>query len=94
MRYQHHIFVCTNERHEGDCCAKRGSFDILKTLKNELRDRDLDHDGGIMATKAGCFAKCSQGPNVVVYPQGSWHVISTPADAIALLDELQLSSKP
>lgn len=92
MRYQHHIFVCTNERDDGDCCAKRGSFSILKTLKNELRDRGLDHDGGIMATKAGCFAMCGEGPNVVVYPRGSWHVLTTPADAVALIDELQLGA--
>lgn len=92
MRYQHHIFVCTNERDEGDCCAKRGSFSVLKALKHELRDRGLDHDGGIMATKAGCFAMCGAGPNVVVYPRGSWHVLATPADAAALIDELQLGA--
>ena len=92
MRYQHHIFICTNEREDGDCCAKRGSFGLLKTLKNELRDRGLDHEGGFMATKAGCFAKCDQGPNVVVYPRGSWHVLNTAADAVALIDELQLGA--
>lgn len=92
MRYQHHIFVCTNEREEGDCCAKRGAFVVLKTFKNELRERGLDHDGGIMATKAGCFAKCSEGPNVVVYPRGSWHAIHNPEEAIALIDELQMDA--
>jgi (2Fe-2S) ferredoxin len=93
MRYQHHLFICTNERENGDCCAKRGSLQILKDLKQVLRDRSLDHDGGIMANKSGCFGLCSQGPNVVVYPQGSWHRITDSAQAINLIDSLQASLK-
>jgi len=92
MRYQHHIFICTNERDEGDCCAKRGAFDLLKAMKQELRARGLDHDGGIMANKSGCFGRCSQGPNVVVYPQGSWHQIHNIDEAVDLIDTLQLTS--
>ncbi len=90
MRYAHHIFVCTNTRDDGDCCGHRGAFDILKTLKHAIRERGLDHEGGIMANKSGCFGLCSQGPNVVVYPQGVWHQLRTTDDAIALVDTLQL----
>lgn len=89
MRYQHHIFICTNHREQGDCCANRGALDVLKFLKQTLRDRKLDHEGGIMANKSGCFGLCTQGPNVVVYPQGSWHRISSKADALQLIDQLQ-----
>lgn len=92
MRYQHHIFICTNERDEGDCCAKRGAFDLLRAMKQELRARGLDHDGGIMANKSGCFGRCAHGPNVVVYPQGAWHQIATVEEAVQLIDELQLQS--
>ena len=93
MRYQHHIFICTNERENGDCCAKRGSLQILKDLKQVLRDRSLDQEGGMMANKSGCFGLCSQGPNVVVYPQGSWHTIAHRSQAVALVDSLQASLK-
>ena len=93
MRYQHHIFICTNEREQGDCCAKRGSLEMLKALKQALRDRGLDYEGGIMANKSGCFGLCSQGPNVVVYPRGSWHTISNAQQALALIDNLQASFK-
>lgn len=90
MRFQHHIFICTNERTEGDCCAARGSLEILRLVKHELRERGLDHEGGIMANKSGCFGLCSQGPNVVVYPAGSWHQVKTSEEAIALIDSLQM----
>lgn len=92
MRYRHHLFICTNGRDEGDCCAKRGALDILKALKHELRERGLDHDGGIAANKSGCFGLCSQGPNVVVYPRGTWHRITTAEEAIGLLDDLQMNA--
>jgi (2Fe-2S) ferredoxin len=92
-RYQHHIFVCTNERENGDCCARRGSFQVLKEFKHALKERGLDHEGGIMANKSGCFGLCSQGPNVVVYPQGSWHTVSSAQQALELLDSLHASLK-
>ena len=53
MRYQHHIFICTNERDEGDCCGRQGALQLLKTNKHELRERGLDHEGGMMANKSG-----------------------------------------
>lgn len=90
MRFRHHIFICTNERSEGDCCAARGSLELLKSIKHELRERGLDHEGGIMANKSGCFGLCSQGPNAVVYPRGSWHQVRSAQDVTALIDELQL----
>ncbi len=93
MRYQHHIFICTNEREQGDCCAARGSLELLKTIKHTLRERGMDHDGGIMANKSGCFGLCTQGPNVVVYPQGNWHTIANQNQAVALIDSLQASLK-
>lgn len=92
MRFQHHLFICTNERTEGDCCAARGSLELLRAIKHELKDRGLDHEGGIMANKSGCFGLCSQGPNVVVYPSGQWHRITTVEQAMALLDQLQMES--
>jgi (2Fe-2S) ferredoxin len=91
MRYQHHLFICTNVRDNGDCCAARGSLDLLKQIKNELRNRGLDHDGGIMANKSGCFGLCQQGPNVVVYPRGSWHRVTNADDVTALIDGLTQS---
>lgn len=92
MALTHHIFVCTNERDGEPCCAAQGAFDILKVIKQELRARGLDHANGIMANKSGCFAKCGQGPNVVVYPCGTWLRISGAEEAVSLIDRLQLET--
>jgi (2Fe-2S) ferredoxin len=90
QRFKHHIFICTNHRDDGESCAARGSLDLLRTLKQAVRDARQDHDGGLMVNKSGCFGLCQQGPNCVVYPQGSWHSIKTPDEAKALIDALQL----
>jgi (2Fe-2S) ferredoxin len=92
MRFQHHLFICTNSRDTGDCCAKRDSLAILKVIKDTLRERGLDGEGGIMANKSGCFGLCQQGPNIVVYPEGSWHQVRSATEAIALIDALPLAS--
>lgn len=92
MALSHHIFVCTNERKDEPCCAAQGAFDILKAIKHELRARGLDHADGIMANKSGCFAKCGKGPNVVIYPSGTWLQVSSTEEAVSLIDRLQLES--
>lgn len=88
LRFKHHLFLCLNSREEGDCCAARGSPELLKALKRKIRDRGLDGPGGVMATKSGCLGLCSGGPNLVVYPRGSWHVVRHEPDLDALLDSL------
>jgi len=85
LRFRHHIFVCLNEREEGACCAARGSSDLLRALKQKIRERGLDGEGGVMATKSGCMGLCSGGPNAVVYPRGSWHVLTSEDDLEQLL---------
>jgi len=45
-----------------------------------------------MANKSGCFGLCQQGPNIVVYPEGSWHQDRSARAAVALVDALPLTS--
>lgn len=90
MRFRHHIFICTNQRDDGDSCGARGSLDLLKCLKQSLRDRGLDAPGGVMANKSGCFGLCSQGPNLVVYPEGRWLRLETAGEVEELVDGLGL----
>lgn len=34
--YQHHIFLCINQRENKDCCAKRGAQSLLNYLKAKI----------------------------------------------------------
>ena len=83
--YRRMIFVCTNAAHDGDrpVCAAGGSEEVLKALKEEVKQRGLK--GKIRALKSGCMDLCEKGPNVMVFPEGTLHSGVTPEDVPALV---------
>jgi (2Fe-2S) ferredoxin len=62
-----HVLVCG-----GGDCKKRGSKDVRKALKGELRERGMV--GDVRVDSVGCLGLCKHGPNVVVYPGGAWYL--------------------
>ncbi len=68
-----HVLVCG-----GVDCKKRGSRDVRKALKEELRERGMV--GGVRVDSVGCLGLCKHGPNAVVYPQGTWYLGLTESD--------------
>jgi (2Fe-2S) ferredoxin len=65
--YEAHVLVCTS----GDC-KKRGAKDVKKVLKDELRSAGLL--GEVRIATVDCLGLCKYGPNVVVYPRGTWYL--------------------
>ena len=55
----------------GDC-KKRGSKEVRKALKEELRGRGMF--GDVRIDSVGCLGLCKHGPNAVVYPGGTWYL--------------------
>jgi|GEM_PF-287311 len=74
VRYERHIFICTNHRPpespRGSCGAK-GSEDVRAKFKSGLRARGLG--GRIRANASGCLDGCEYGVTAVVYPDGVWY---------------------
>ena len=69
----HSCHVCVNIS-----CAEGGSQALYDTLKERL-------EGSEVALKAHiCFGACWMGPNIVLYPEGTWYSNVGPAD----LDEI------
>ena len=71
--YEAHVFVC-----KGGDCKKRGSKETRKALKEELRERGMNRD--VRVDSVECLGLCKHGPNVVVYPPGSWYLGLEPED--------------
>ena len=67
-KYERHIFVCVNERDEGDCCANRNSEAILKALRDHINHNGLFHKYNV--SKSKCLGHCAFGPTIAVYPDG------------------------
>ncbi|MCL4304719.1 (2Fe-2S) ferredoxin domain-containing protein [bacterium] len=73
-RYQHHIFVCENQRASDDpkgCCASKGSHEVLVQLREKIKAVGLA--ARVRVNSSGCLANCARGATVVVYPEAIWY---------------------
>ena len=83
--YEKHVFVCTNQKAPGkQCCADNGGERFFDYLKERLKILQEHGPGKIRVTRSGCLGRCSQGPCIVVYPEGAWYTYHSFAD----LDEI------
>ena len=83
-----HVFLCIGE----SCCSKDTGEAAWEALKKELKDRNLslsDSEASCYRTKVGCLRVCSDGPILVVYPEGHWYAEMT-ADKIPAFVEKQI----
>ena len=71
MKYDKHIFICTNDRGENSTKQSCGSLDIRKEFVSLINASGLK--GKVRANKSGCLDLCEQGPAIVIYPQGYWY---------------------
>lgn len=79
---QRHVFICADQT-VPLCCSKEDSLAAWNYLKKRLKDLQLDkpsltRPSCIYRTKANCLRVCSQGPILVVYPDGVWYRCATP----------------
>jgi (2Fe-2S) ferredoxin len=65
--YDAHVLVC-----KGGDCKKRGSKNVRRTLKDELRAQGMHRD--VRIDSVDCLGLCKHGPNLVVYPGGTWYL--------------------
>jgi (2Fe-2S) ferredoxin len=65
--YDAHVLFCG-----GGDCKKRGSKEVRKSLKGELRERGMIRD--VRVDSVDCLGLCKHGPNAVVYPGGVWYL--------------------
>ncbi len=94
-RFDHHVFVCVNERPEEDArgsCSERGGTEIRGWFSEELKSRGLKRR--IRANKAGCLDLCARGPVVVVYPEGCWYSPRTREDVQKIVEQHLVGGEP
>ena len=72
MKYDKHIFICTNDRGENSTKQSCGSLDIRKEFVSLINASGLK--GKVRANKSGCLDLDEQGPAIVIYPQGYWYM--------------------
>lgn len=65
-----HLFLCAGP----DCCAPEEGLATWEHLKGELKRCGIP----ALRTKAACLRRCTEGPWLVVYPEGTWYSGVTP----------------
>lgn len=72
MKYQKHIFICTNQKDSGKaCCGEQKGMELVEAFKALVKEKKV---GAIIrAQRAGCFDTCAFGPSMVVYPEGIFY---------------------
>jgi (2Fe-2S) ferredoxin len=88
-RFRSHIFVCTNERPVAGkpSCGARNGAQLLSALQVAIAaNPDLRAD--VAVTGCGCLGPCFDGPNVVVYPEGTWYAGVSLRDADEIVASL------
>jgi (2Fe-2S) ferredoxin len=94
LKYDKHIFICTNQRvnSERPSCGEEHGIELVKAFKKEIKDRGLNVN--MRAQKAGCMDTCELGPSVVVYPEGVFYGHVTLADVMEIVEEHLINDRP
>ena len=85
--YEAHVLVC-----KGGDCKKRGSKDVSRALKDELRAAGMNRE--VRTDSVECLGLCKHGPNAVVYPPGTWYVGLTQEDAPEIVERHLKGGEP
>ena len=82
-----HVLVC-----KGGDFSKKGGRETKKALKSELRAAGMN--GDVRVDSVECLGLCKQGPNVIVYPEGSWYLGLKERDVPEVVEEHLKGGEP
>jgi (2Fe-2S) ferredoxin len=85
--YDTHVLIC-----KGGDCKKRGSKDVRSTLKDELRAQGMNRD--VRIDSVDCLGLCKHGPNLLIYPGGTWYLGVTENDVPEVVHEHLINGDP
>jgi len=83
-----HVFICTQSRppgHPRSSCADQGCNAVYEEFLWQLQNRNLFNQ--VQVTATGCMGPCSEGPNVLVYPEGVMYGKVSKDDVSVIYDE-------
>ncbi len=94
MKYEKHIFICTNQRAAGErqCCGEQHGMELVTRFKKLIKDKGLNVT--MRAQRAGCFDICELGPSVVVYPEGVFYGKVQLRDVEEIVEQHLVNNKP
>lgn len=92
---QKHVFVCAQARppeHPKGSCGRSGAAPVFQTFMQQFEQGQLY--GRYALTTTGCIGACSEGPTVLVYPEGILYGKVQPEDVAEIISEHLLNDRP
>ena len=90
--FEKQIFVCTNDRQgASQSCGDHQGEAVFKELRRIAKERGLHPR--IRVAQAKCLGQCSQGVNVMVYPDEAWYSGVSLKDVEALAEKYLFPEK-
>ncbi len=90
-----HVFVCTQQRppgHPRSSCGEKQCAAVMEEFLWQVQNKEL-YDK-IQVTATGCMGPCSEGPTVLVYPEGVMYSGVNKESVNTIIDEHLLGNKP
>ncbi|WP_213996592.1 NADH-quinone oxidoreductase subunit NuoF [Tepidanaerobacter sp. EBM-49] len=84
--YRAHVLVC-----KGTGCTASGSEAVLDAFEKEIEKKGLSKEVKVVQT--GCLGLCELGPNVLIYPEGSYYCTVKPEDVPEIVEEHLLKGR-
>ncbi len=75
----------------GTGCTSSGSVKVREEFEKEIKAFGLEEEIKLVPT--GCFGLCSQGPIVIVYPEGTFYSMVKPEDVKEIVSEHLLKGR-
>ncbi len=94
MKFEKHIFICTNQRPPDakKSCGEACGLSLVSAFKKEIKDRGLNLK--IRAQKTGCLDACEFGPSMVIYPEGVFYGGVQESDITEITEEHLINNRP
>ena len=85
--FRYHVYICTQEKPDpaAPSCSNNGSLKVLDAMRAELGKAGLADE--VQVTTCGSLGLCTRGPNMVVYPEGTWYSGVQEADVPEIVKE-------
>jgi len=94
-RPEKHVFVCMQNRPEGHprpACAQRNCTAVAEEFFFTLQQSQLFNK--VQVTTTGCLGPCSEGPSVLVYPEGVMYGRVRKEDVATIFEEHLINGRP